>query len=506
MPMGNPKETKYRPLSQVLVMTLVWGLAAHGFILTNKFSTNDDIRYLFGAGATITSGRWFLEVAARLTRLVLGGPLCSSPLFCGLISLLLLGLSLWMLFDLFDISDFWVRILLTGAAVASPSMAGLLGYLFTAPFYMLALALCVAGAWLICRRHTLLWTAVGVGCIACGIGIYQAYLPVVLCILLVNFIWWIVSEQKITPKKALGQVLFYCGASAGFMGVYFLASKVCLAVTGGNLTDYNGISQVWDKSLRFYLNRAVYAMGLMLHPGQTGMYPFRTELVYYGILALTVGYALYLLADTFRRDACRGWFLLAALAAWPLGMNFIYVMCSEHVHALMLYAHAILPMLLMCLAKACPKLPGRRAAAVLLALLCVGYVRYDNYCYTRFAFFQQRSTNYLNRFVSRIESVPGYDETMPVAYIGEKIPIAQTFREIPGFAEAGLMPLTDYQAIIDDWDWRIYLDYWCGFAPEEVDPAAFWDNPQVKAMPPYPAAGSVCIIDGTVVVKLDAAE
>ena len=172
----------------------------------------------------------------------------------------------------------------------------------------------------------------------------------------------------------------------------------------------------------------------------------------------------------------------------------------------MLYAHAILPMLLMCLPKACPKLPGRRAAAVLLALLCVGYVRYDNYCYTRFAFFQQRSTNYLNRFVSRIESVPGYDETMPVAYIGEKIPIAQTFREIPGFAEAGLMPLTDYQAIIDDWDWRIYLDYWCGFAPEEVDPAAFWDNPQVKAMPPYPAAGSVCIIDGTVVVKLDAAE
>ena len=48
------------------ISAFLFGLAAHMFAFTNKLVNADEIESLFGKGATITSGRWGLELLARL--------------------------------------------------------------------------------------------------------------------------------------------------------------------------------------------------------------------------------------------------------------------------------------------------------------------------------------------------------------------------------------------------------------------------------------------------------
>ena len=56
-------ERKWRENKRPFLSGLVFGLAAHMYMLTNKLPNHDDIESMFGKGATVTSGRWGLELS-----------------------------------------------------------------------------------------------------------------------------------------------------------------------------------------------------------------------------------------------------------------------------------------------------------------------------------------------------------------------------------------------------------------------------------------------------------
>ena len=137
----------------------------------------------------------------------------------------------------------------------------------------------------------------------------------------------------------------------------------------------------------------------------------------------------------------------------------------------------------------------------MLALVCLSYVRFDNFAHTRMAVYQTRSIEFFNRMVLRIESTEGYSPELPVAYVGY-CPNVETFQAVPGFDRDPLTPLLSHETFLYSYSWQEFVSFWCGFSPTEADPAAFRDNAEVAAMPCYPADGSIRIIDGAVVVKL----
>ncbi len=50
--------------------------------------------------------------------------------------------------------------------------------------------------------------------------------------------------------------------------------------------------------------------------------------------------------------------------------------------------------------------------------------------------------------------------------------------------------------------WKIGLSRWCGFQQEEITEYSEIESlPEVQEMPSYPYAGSVCIINGIIIVK-----
>ena len=183
----NTANQKQR-LSRALLYSLLFGLAAHGLALTNVIAFHDNIHYFFSVGATYSSGRWFLGVLGSLFTRFFGAPNCASPLFNGLICLILSGLSAWVLAEIMDVRSRSGLLLLSGLLVASPAVAGLFGYMFTAPYYLLAQLLCLSAAWVCRRRPDALGAGAGGFLLALSMGIYQSYLPMGLCALLRRFL------------------------------------------------------------------------------------------------------------------------------------------------------------------------------------------------------------------------------------------------------------------------------------------------------------------------------
>ena len=122
------------------IATLLFGLAAHAFAMTNKLPFDDEAIYLFGKGTTTESGRYGLE----LLRLIM--PDYSMPWIYGLISLLLISAAVCIIIKLFDIEAAFFRCSSELCSSLSPRRPDL-GYMFTAAPYALALFLSVAAVY-----------------------------------------------------------------------------------------------------------------------------------------------------------------------------------------------------------------------------------------------------------------------------------------------------------------------------------------------------------------------
>lgn len=499
-------------LFQALVYSLLFGLAAHGLALTNVFAFHDNVHYFFSVGATYSSGRWFLGVLDFLFTRFFGAPNCASPLFNGLVSLILSGLGAWVLAEITDVRKRSSLLLLSGLLVVSPAVVGLFGYMFTAPYYLFAQLLCLSAALVCQRRPDALGAAAGGLLLALSIGIYQSYLPMGLCAMLLAFAQELCSDEDGRTGTLLIRIARYAGAAVLGLVFYFLFNRLFLHLKGVSLDGYMGISQMGQKGFAAYLRRIPAAYHQFFSPGDgvwhVGLFPDNLRILYYLCQILTAALWVLLIWKLLRRCPAKGICMALVLLCYPLAANLIYVMCGSYdeMHLLMVCSliMVFVPLPFLAEQAALPK-PGKkvvqRVCAAVLALVCLSYVRFDNFAHTRVAVYQTRSTEFFNRMVLRIESTEGYSPELPVAYIGHR-PSSETFQAISGFDCDPVTPVLTHETFLYSYTWKDFVSFWCGFSPTEADPAAFRENAEVTAMPCYPADGSIRIIDGTVVVKL----
>lgn len=484
-----------------------FGFLAHGMGFFNQLSIHDDANYLFGVGATFTSGRWFLGLLDSFVKWLLGSGHYSLPLINGCISLLFLALFCCVLVSLLEIRRTASCFVLAGLLVSFPTMAALFSFMFTAPYYMLAMLMSALGAWLACRRPG--WYAVpaAIALMACSAGIYQAYIPVTLSILLLYFIHCVHTAPDWSLKDLFVQGLFYIFACVGFVAVYFLVNQAFLSFLHLKLTGYSGISSMGKEGLMIYLQRIRYKIynGYLLRTFHMNtMFPFRTRICFYLLLGTAVLLSLRLLVQTFRENIVKALSLALGMLLLPLAFSFIFVMCEyENVHFLMIYGETMFFVYLLWLTEHSP-FPGVKWTAAVsktilavLLVMCAMYVRFDNIHYADVQFGQQRNISYLTTLVTRIKSTEGYDDTLRVVYVNEGRLLDETLKPIDAFDACRVGP----EMMPYNYAWKQFMHLWCGFSPELADAAEFEDLPEVQQMTSYPDDGSIRVIDGTVVVK-----
>lgn len=507
-------ERRWPHFRVTMLSVFLFGWLAHGVALLNKFSMVDDPQFLFSVGVTFRSGRWFLGILGSLVRFLFGSPNFSLPLFSGLVCLLLLGLCACVLIDLLELKGRADWILVSGMMVVLPVIAGFYCYLFTAPYYLAGLLLALLGCTLLCR-HRKVWAYIGgVVLLALSSGIYQAFIPSVLCVFLMFFIRQTGKSESWSMRHLLLEILWYVSACLCFLGLYAALNKLCLQVLGLSMTGYNGLSDPVSGGIGEYLSRVKLSYYLFLKPDGTNrsayMYPFRLKTLYYVNLAmLAVSAANYVLM-LFRKDWSRGISAGLALCVFPLAVNFIYVMCAPTiVHSLMVYSQLLFWLLPWCLLRWEPVFPEKekmsarivRFACALLAVACLMYVRYDNVVYLRMDLYQTRTIQYFTTMITQVKSLEGYDASMKLTFINKDFNMDPTFVDIPEFTTFAVEPILQHTAELTAHSFREFLNQWCGFDAEIVDEAEYADLPEVQQMPSYPNAGSIRIIEDTVVIK-----
>ena len=472
---------------------LLFGLAAHGFWLTNKLPFDDDLPNLFTKGATYVSGRYGLE----LLRLVM--PDASMPWIYGLMSLCFLAAAVCLTVRIFRIESRLLQVLLAGALVCFPAEGATMGYAFTAAPYALALLLTTAGVWCFAIDARGRWVLAPL-LIAFSCSIYQGYFAFAASFCVLLMLRALVREGK-SAKAVFLYGLRLLGMLLLALAVYGLSVLVASKLLGLPLLgeDVNA-----SQSLALRAAVAYSAWLKTLFRGYFAYVPTPVSLVLHVLLLLAAGAAL-LLQLRGERDAGRIALLVLLLALFPLSCYCLYLLADNaYIHSLALYPFASLYALCAVLLDA--PLPDagkwlRAAAAAALAGIVLGGAYFSN-ALGLYAKLQYEETSALYTSVlARVFSAEGFDESCRIALVGDapgaRWDVSGNFPfqklQLPG---VNITDVRQAENVI-----RYYLGYDLPFA-DEAEVEALMQSGALDGMPVWPWDGAVRRHGELIVVKL----
>lgn len=487
------------------VAALLWGLVSHGMMLTNKYSIHDDITFLYSVGATFESGRWMLGLVSQAEQALTAGPHYSMPLLHGLVSLVCLALCAAVLVGLLGIRSRLLCVALGGVMTAFPGVASLFGFLFTAPYYMAALLATVLAARALCRRRSVLTWCLSTAVLACAMGVYQAYIPVSIGMLLLHFLLERLDRPGDDWAHTIKTAVYYGSALLAAVVAYYIINKLFLKFYNLELNNYQGINKMGREGIAVYLSRMLLAYRAFFFPEQM----LRASHVFV-VMGLELPWKLLLILDAvllgalilgaWKESPWKALQLAAVSALLPLAMGFIYVMGPD-VHSLMIFGQCLIFFLTACLAQRLGmdrKLLLRLVSLVLCLLLLLFplvWCRYDNALYMDLEMNQQRTISWFNTLITRIKSAEGYRDELPITYIGRLEKQDLSLGTLSLFPY--IWPYESAPDLINDSGQIHFMANWCGFWQEQVE----FDHPDIASMPCYPDDGSIRIIDDVIVVK-----
>ena len=496
------------------------GLAAHLYQFTNKLYNYDELANTPGGiGLSTEQGRWLLNWMGRFMRSVFGGSY-SLPFFNGIFALLFLALSAGMVVSVFQVRNKLTAGLIGGLMTVFPAVVSMYFFMFLALYYAIGIFFSVFAAWLTVKYpKNIIANIAAVVMIACSLGVYQAYFPDTVCILLMVVIlkaaFGGVKEKKEWKEFFLMIARFLVVMAAG-VAVYFLINKAVLAVTHIQLTSYQGgdtmgkitIAQLISALKSCYTS--FFDLGFSDVMGISYNRNVRRLIKVVWIL-FAAGIGAYLVLK--KKEYLNKVIVLCGIVVFPVAMFLIYVMApNSYCYTLMAYSVVFFFVFFLLWLDACfrnlklhapVKSITNWVSALLTAALVIVFVWYANGNYMALEYTKYHDFSYVQTLVTKIRSVEDYSQDKPVIVVGTQINdstngmgslIGDTFT-VGGKADTNL----GYNSLL-----YLMSDY-LGFSPyygtyEEIQ--NWMQREVVREMPSYPADGSIQVIDDTIIVKL----
>lgn len=481
--------------------TWIGGLFAHAYRFFNFLPTWDTMYNFTGVGATYTSGRCFLELFSKISSNY------DMSWMNGALSLLYISIAVMMLIDLFELETTFSCILTSLLIVSFPTVTASFAFMFTADEYMMAFLTAVAGIYLTSRyKYGII---PGIICVGLSIGTYQAYISVMLCIILVNIIQNIFLNNK-TLKTIIFENLKYIPLLLGGFLFYKAVSTAINAYYHIELTDYQGIVQIhlmslWDYKQAFF---KVYYELLHLFSLNEAL-----DIYWYGyanqiVLILIVILTLFFLIDhkTYKHPiaAVAG---ILCIPAIPTATCFIFFVSSDvWYHTLMEMGACFLYLLLLCylehgLKEGKLQIGLKLAGFAVLSYLSFYNIRNANICYTQMNLSYEKSYSITSNLLDRIEDLDEFPDITKVAVIGTyhtySSNIGGTVPYIIGVDQDNFLNLDYHYFAMWNYCFGVQLDR---ASSEEI--AAIRETESFRNMAAYPSKDCIEIINDTIVIKL----
>lgn len=489
---------------------LLTGILAHAFALVNIIHNYDNIlQQPKGTGAGVTSGRWMLSLLGDFCQNVLDLGY-NMPLTKGLAFLVLIALSAAFLVDILDIRRKGGAVL-TGCMMATfPTVCATMVFRYTAPYYGISLLLSVLAVWVAFRtRWGVLLSAM---CIACSMGIYQAYVPFSISLFVLILMRNALKEDA-ELSSLIRQGLICCACLVLGLIFYFGSLKLSLAAYDAQLDTYQGINSMGKISLaqlpglikNAWLSAALFSVKDYCILTYTPVLKILWTLL---ILVILVQ-AVLLLVLRKPKPLNAAFFCLMGLV-FPLAVNFIAVMAPEGiVYTIMVYSFALIAIAPVMMLEYLPEFARKRLVAgslsVLLALIVCYNSYYTNLNYTSLFYANRHVENYFSGLMTQMRMTEGYTPEKTWVFLGDQVDDPKLYDiwnvepVYGGFIGSTAKGLLNASYSVNVWI-HSFIGYKTVYASAEEE-AALAADPRVTEMPCWPSQGSIQVVDDYIVVK-----
>lgn len=486
----------------VFVATLVCSFAAHGFLFTNEFFSHDSVSYFTyatGSFSFYTSiGRFVIPVYELIKGDV------AAPWLIGLLFILWMSLTSLLVIQILKIRSTCGMILTSGLLCTNIALT-LTGatYIYCMDEYAFALFTAVAAVYLIQRGKW--WTVPGFLLLIVSLAVYQAYFTVAACLCFLMILQRLAANESL-GKTILSGIWYLFVLATGFVAYYGVWTAVCngIGVAKRRVEESLLAGSGLEKVITLVRDANVeYVKGLF---DGSGVLDWLMPVLHVLLVAALAWRLVQILLDKELHLGNKA-LILILVCLIPTAFNSATILLAGSATQLMTFAGELIYVLLILSyepseGKKNPVSLMRTAAMVLLCCVIWQHTVYANQVYMKKELDQTATISLATRIIDRVELLEGYvpGET-PVAFAGRLDRNYYLNRGRDEFAEldktVGLW--SDYSAT---YNLGRYLTDYMNYPLLWDTETDFSQMEEVQAMPVFPAADSIRMINGTVVVKL----
>ena len=390
------------------------GILAHFYMLANKLPDYDDINNLISYGAGVSSGRFFLDFLGGCVLYFFGN--FSMPWLYGILSIFFLSVASAAIVCVLDIKGKRNCFLIGAVMPVFPSITATFFFMYTVPYYTLAICLTTVSVLIINKYSNILGFAASAVMLALSLGIYQAYIPLAAGMMVLLIIKKCLS---LNARCILADMACYLMLLGAALGLYLVLNKTALHLYGQEMDTYKGLDQMGRISLAQLAERiriSYCEFFQYFFKNTDGINPYPT------MRFLSAGIYLLLIAGI-----CTGIVKIS------------------------------------------------RTKSIKSLLPCMG-------------------------LTVAIKLTDGYDAELPLVIIGDKIEDASFYKN-EDFERYGMSGRSD--TLLNEYSRDVFWKKYNGFDHLIIEDKSAWESlPMVQAMPCYPQNGSIQVIDGAIVLKL----
>lgn len=507
--MDQKTECRRSPAGAAVLAAFVFGLLTHLFGLVNILHNNDDIwQQPMGYGTGLSSGRWLLTIFGDfIANLGFGYNL---SVVNGVLFLAMIAASAGLVVAMFRIKNRISASLIGMLFAVFPSVTSVLFFKYTTIHYGIAILFSVLAVWVL-EKHKLGLVFSGL-LTACAMGIYQAYVPVTITLMVLLLI-----RQALDGESDAWQIirrgLYFCAALILGVILYFIFLKLSLAAYGEALSDYQGVNNMGKLSLGSLPGLLKRTLGDVV---KLPLYDYcalaNIPLLRYlyillaGVAAVLIGYILLVKVKKVSLMVITG--LLCCVL--PFAVNFVVIMCPDTlIYTLMVYPFVLLPCMPLILLECLPPMENllmvktifSKAVGLLTAVMVFCYAYYANVNYTAMYFGNRQVENYWNSIVTQVRMTEGFDAEKEWAILGNIDDPQLHSAWVDGVIYGGNRFTDD---LLNQYSRLAWVSNYLGIqipAAGEERMAELQAMEAVREMPCWPTQGSIKVVEDTIVIK-----
>lgn len=512
-------------IKRSLLATFLLGLFAHGFLLANLSVSHDALFDFYDAFSAhqhqVGLGRILEPVYRELTATGL-----LMPWSMGIVAFFWLGIAVFLVCKLFDLSERTEILLTAGIMTVNISVTAVAAsYTPWLAADMFALMLAVAGVYfwdIYVNQRRVRYLFFGMAAVMFSLSVYQCYLAVTVVLMI------LISIQNLIRKEGAAKV--FCDGCTGIgmiiAGgiVYYVLMKIVSVTVETPLAEgeYDSLTNLWDnrESVGMRLYCCLKEAATHFFAKDENIYPYQAVwIVNLLILAVSLCLAVRLFRQIRGSLTWREWLLLLFLAAALPFAAYMMRLLNPHVHDLMVYSVWLLYLLPVLFwkwifggkEKGAEDGKGRQRTtaagyyygviAVCLSFIIFSYIQTDNAVYVKKEVESKATLSLMTEVMAEIDRTEGYipGETT-VTFVGD---ISKVLQELPGTERVkGVSGCNKPTAITYPETYQAYFDHILLRDVRVVfDGAPKEEDEEVMQMPSYPQKGYVRVVDQVVVVK-----